>query len=384
MTAILRAVQERLADEHEPVLASPLSRECAIVFVVPVYDESEQRFLELLTSLADQWVGVSMEVIAVVNNAPDDHTDRWRGSFARNQALLDLPVFRNGRAPIPGTAQTDYIRKNLPVYAIDHSSPGCWIDGSNVGRARRSGLNEAALRFCIAGRNGLVVHTDADCRFDDAQFVSKVLRLFAEDPTLVGLAGTNNPEFDRGDPEAKELAGHLPDYLRFRRYMALAKTVRAGVAAFDAEKPLGRCIVHRAFEGVLAGGVDPIALAEDLAFGDKLKAYARENGMHFAYGRRWNIGPVSALRVSDRTPNNVVRRFLDARRQDGSLLVEDVLHPGESIVLDDEYVERVAAAVRGLPGGRAQLEYLFVTSSLANTTERRHRMSWRSPIAIGE
>ncbi|WTX00778.1 hypothetical protein OG216_45885 (plasmid) [Streptomycetaceae bacterium NBC_01309] len=363
-----------LSGEHRPILRSPLAKECEVLFVIPVHDENPQRLLDVLTSLADQWCEPgTVETIVVVNNGPIDRDER-RGQeiFERNQAALALPVFRNtDSSSTRQTPQSKYIRSSLAAYVIDRSSPGNWTAGSNVGKARRLGLLEAASRFARAGHNGLVVHTDADCRFDDQQFVSKIMRLFAGDAKLVGLAGAHKPEFDPTDPEAKELVGHLLTYLRFRRYTALARSIRRGHAVFNPEKPLGSCLIHRAFEGVLAGGIDPVPFEEDVTFGYKLMDYATENGMHFAHGRRFGLGPVSAIRVSDRTPNNVVRRFLRSLEPDGSLFVPDVLSAHGSILLDDRYLEELINRVRSLPGGLEQIEYMFFTSALATTRGRR-------------
>jgi hypothetical protein len=368
------AAMEQLQKEWPRTLTSPLPSECKVIFVVPLYDETPQRFLTLLQSLADQVTSVNtVGVIAVVNNRPDDKSAEWRQAFKRNQDVLDLPIYEN-RSSTHETSETPQfsrIRENLTVYAIDHSSPGSWVEDSNVGRARRHGLNEAALLFYSDQRNGLVVHTDADCRFDDPLFISKTLWLFRQDPTMMGVAGVSTPELDMNDPEGREIATNLQTYLLYRRYRSLSKSVRAAKVDFDPEKTLGRCIIHLAFEGIASGGIAPINLAEDLDFGNKLKTYASCHGMHFAHAGRWNLGPISALRVSDRTPNNIRQIFLSHAEADGQMRVEDVFHPGQTVLLTEAYLEQIVHAVRNLPGGSAQLEYVFVTSPLANLRIRR-------------
>ena len=77
------------------------------------------------------------------------------------------------------------------------------------------------------------------------------------------------------------------------------------------------------------------------------------------------LGPTSALRLSDRTPNSIRARFLD-HVQDGKLYVEDVFRPGCKVQLTDEYIDRLVLAVRKLPRGEDFIRFLFFESSLAH------------------
>lgn len=341
-------------------MESPLNANTRLTVIVPVYNETIKRLNVLLGCLARQFVEPgTIEIIIIVNNKPNDNSLRWRQAYESNQAVLHLPWIKGGY-PLRGGA--------MPVHAIDLSSENRCFRDNNVGLARRIGLHEAALRYRHAGRNGIILHTDADARYDDPQFVSKVLRIFDGDPRLVGLAGAHAPEVDADDPESSELAVHLKLYVNSRRYVKLAACIRRGKIQPDdmARKMLGFCMIHRAFEGVAAGGIDPIAFEEDLAFGRRLQHYADTHGMRLAHGQEWqNLGPIMALRASDRTPNSIRASFLD-HVQDGVLYVDDVFKTGHKARLTDEYIDRLVAAVRTMPGGEDFVHFLFFESSLAH------------------
>jgi hypothetical protein len=209
------------------------------------------------------------------------------------------------------------------------------------------------------------VHSDADCWFDEFSFVSKVLWLMSTKQDLLGLAGDSYQVLDTEDAETEELSSILRQYVLFRHYNFLADALENGTANFEPDKALGRCIIHRAFEGVLAGGMPPVVVGEDVDFGRLLKAYAEAHGSRFEHGRRWGIGAATSLRISDRTPSSIRGIYLQRRRPDGSVLVADVFNPGRQVQLTEKYINAMKAAVQQLPDGPRQLDYMLVEAPLA-------------------
>ncbi len=359
-------VLARIRAEHTERISTEQDEACRVAFVVPVYDESTDRIQRMLDSLAHQDVPLGqLEVILAVNNGPDDGSETWRRAFAANQRVLGMEVVRKGYHPDSGFPAMIPDGSRMAVHAIDLSSPGSEILECNVGKARRVALNETVSRFARRGVNGTVVHTDADCWFDEFSFVSKVLWLMSTKPDLLGLAGDSYQVLDTDDAEAEELAGSLRQYFLMRHYNFLADALANGDANFAPDQALGRCIVHRAFEGILAGGVPPIVVGEDVEFGRLLHAYADAYESRFEHGRRWGIGAATSLRISDRTPSSIRGVFLDQRRSDGSVLVADVFQPGRQVVLSEEYIDAMKVAVQQLPDGPRQLDYMLVEAPLA-------------------
>jgi glycosyltransferase involved in cell wall biosynthesis len=368
-------IRSRLGAElaGQELITVPQSSDCELTVVTPAYNESPRRLITQLLSLLRQDWSDRIESIVVVNNGPDDGTPEWRAAFERNQEVLRLPIFRNTSGGMTGDSVTQQIREGLAVYAIDLSSPGRWTPGNNVGRARQRGLAEAAWRFAQRGRNGVIVHTDCDCRYDDNSFVERVLWLFKFYPDLVCIAGDYSNELVTDDPEAPH---GLPDLVRqyklICRYRGLYDAITKGITTGKRRiMTLGRCIIHRAFEGIAVGGFPPANLAEDVVFGEALEQYATKHGLRFEDGRRWSLGPISALRLSTRTGNdNLSQRLAEASPDGGPPIVDDAFNPGTSVVLDDAYMQRLVAAVRAMPGGKATIEQLFVTSHHAQLRVR--------------
>lgn len=347
------SVLERIATDLDgkKLIATPQSQNCDVAFVVPAYGETPARVNKLLCSLQSQGIGDKQEVIVVVNNAPSNGTAKWREAYELNQHLL------HDFTP-PG---------GLTVHMIDQSSPGLWVPGNNVGMARQRGLLETARRFAMRGHNGIIVHTDVDCWYEDATFSERVVWLFDNQPDLVGVVGDYSFELEIDDPEAPQ---GVPDLVRqyklLRRYDELYRHIVAGEVRRSPLKALGRCIIHRAFEGIAVGGIQPINLGEDVAFGKALEHYATENELRFEHGRQWSLGPVAALRVSTRTGNDSLSRSLAKAHPKGDdPVVNDAFNPGAQVVLDEAYMQRLVAAVRDMPGGAGVIEWLFITSALA-------------------
>jgi len=118
-------------------------------------------------------------------------------------------------------------------------------------------------------------------------------------------------------------------------------------------------------------GFQPIAIYEDCVFADTLRAYAAGNGMHFGSGHEPKFGPVTALRISDRTPNSI-RKVID--QLDGVTFVDDIFNPGNKIRLTDDYIERLCEVVGAMKGGEDRLHYLHVIAPINNI--RNSGLTW--------
>ncbi|HEV7951487.1 MAG TPA: hypothetical protein VGP24_17125, partial [Glaciihabitans sp.] len=174
-----------LATNHpqDTPIATPQSANCKVAVVVPVRGERIERIERLVKSLARQQVTPgTIETLLVVNNRPDNGTATGQAQYAANQRLLASPLLTGS------------------VHAIDLSSVGRSHPGSNVGTARQRGLIEAAGRFAARGTNGIVLHTDADCRFDDPTFFSRLIWVFDHYPKLVAAGGGHTLEVSADDP----------------------------------------------------------------------------------------------------------------------------------------------------------------------------------------
>jgi hypothetical protein len=339
-------------------ITTPQNQACRITFVVPAHNERADRVAKLLLSLAAQDVPPgTIEAITVVNNKPDAPA----ATLQRNQELLDSALF-SGRTP----QIFDEFRHHMPSYAIDMSSPGLAFPGSNVGMARQRGLLEAAIRFAERGVNGLVVHTDADCWFDDRSFVSKLLWLFDNYPDILLLGGEFVPVIDRNDPESTELLRHLPAYRRYCLYDDMVRDIRRGKVGLT--KPLrdiGNCIAHRAFEGIAVGGIPDLSCEEDSRFCARLNEYAKAHNLRYERGSDWGLRVQAAFRLSDRAKTDVARERLPLLNGDDTM-VDDPFNPGQQVLLDDTLLARLQTEVRKLPKGPERLEFLFVRQPFAN------------------
>lgn len=366
---VIDLIQPQLAGQQ--LIAEPQAPDCTDVWIVPVRGERPDRVLRLLESLALQDGARHIEVLLVVNNTPDDGTDKWREYYERNQAVLALPVYQ-GRGPAYNQELEKFIYFRLRVHAIDLSSPGRAIPGCNVGIARNRGLLEGVLRAAQRGVNVRIHHTDADCYFPDPEFRSKVAWLFNQNPRLLALAGTYFSELVLNDPESEDLFENMEAYKLYRRYSRLYRDITRGYCDmnFNDNIMLGSCTAHRAFEAILAGGIPAVNLEEDVQFSNRLKRYAMEYGMEVDHGRRYGLGPVTAFRISDRTGACIEHRFA-LLNPFGPNWVDDAFNPGTQVPLTQEYLQRMIDTVRAMPNGPERIEYLFLMSPLCHMRIRR-------------
>jgi hypothetical protein len=279
--------EQYLANESR--IKIPQHKECEFAILVPVYNEHWDRIKRQIDSLKRQ-VDVSehaWEVIYVVNNGLNAEPEILRQNKIVVDALKNLSI------------------KNIHV--IDKSTLGNEIPRCNVGRARNRALGEASIRFFENGKNGYLIHTDADTYFEDVHYFSKLKKLLMSAPGgIIGLAGGFIYEFSPDIQDAIEI-----DQLQKKAYrLTLIKkwialdSFRRGVAHFTEGHYksffAGAHMISRSFESSVIGGIYGNNVLEDVVFGLELQNYAEKKGLHVITVKD-QLFLTTALRESDRT-----------------------------------------------------------------------------------
>lgn len=324
--AALRFFEKRLSGEK--LIETPQDKNCKLAVVVPVYNEQSRRILKQMESIISQ-TGINpdeFEALYVVNNSPDDGSEKSKQTIAANQEILNLPIWKNREtdtdlSQLPEDKRKLYkeIREKFNFFVIDKSSPGDTIEDCNVGKARNRALAEASQRFYKNEKDGILVQTDADSYFGDPEFFSKVLSEFTKDPDVIGIAGGIKVEFDpdTNDPREKEILLKKAQQLlldkkcqRFEKYLK------------DPSNPLwerdvfsGANMISKSFESATIGGFKDWNSGEDPQFGLDLKDYAQKRNKKVISKKLPVDDPdallvTTAARESDRTQASL-KRFLD-------------------------------------------------------------------------
>jgi len=344
----------------EETLAAAMDPRCRVTFMLPAYGEPILRILEVLESiLRMQGADVLSEVICLVNNPEDDGTERERKARRMNTLLLELPVWRNADAffgahrfsrEIIERAQN--IREHLPVYVIDKSHLGKELHAGNVGRARNRVLAEAVLRYERAGREGLLVSTDADVQFTDAHYLKKLLALFDQEPELIAVSGGVDFVFDPDTqiPEERDrLRAAFDRFILERSWAEIERFLQGAESQMAPEHAFfGSHMIMRSRHAAAVGGFAPLAKHEDTQLGKLFCSSAVKNGFRVGNAKRLLRAQV-ALRESNRTAASflpVLLRELDASKQ--------VPHPqtGERVPLTHAVAEHACERLETSHTGR--------------------------------
>lgn len=336
---------------------------CRVTFMIPVYGEPVIRILEVLESILNlRRAEDCSEVICLVNNPEDDGTEREQKARRMNAFILDLPIWRNEdpffaghRFPDDVLERARRIRERLPVYLIDKSRNGHELRGGNIGRARNRLLAEAVLRYERAGREGLLVSTDADVRFTDERYLEKLLGLFDTEPELIAASGGVDLVFDpdrRSQIERDQLRAAFDRFILERSWLEMSRFFEGGeseMAPHDAF--YGSHMVMRSRHAADAGGFAPLAKHEDTHLGNAFRAYANEKGLRVGNAKRL-LRVQAALRESDRTAASFLPMLL--RELDAAKRVEDP-ETKQSAMLTHELAERACERLETSHAGRALL-----------------------------
>ncbi len=322
----------------EARITEQLHPDCVCAIVVPVYNEDVRRLKKQLDSIAKQTVTHdAFEVIYVVNN---DQPQSGR---------VTPEVLENNRAVIEFLQSYDTVR----VHVIDKSTSGKEIADCNVGRARNRGVAEASLRFFEQGKNGIIIQTDADTYFEEAQYLENVLAKFQSDTSAIGIAGGLIYEFDPdvAGVEDRDLMSAKMERLLQMKIWDTLKDFLAGELDLRTKDTnfSGAHMLSRSFETAVVGGLHDIPSGEDPQFGKDLMDYgAHNNGV--VIGMKDSLKVVTALRDSDRTPASFKKII------DGIDPAKPLIMDGE--VVTDERIEELEMEVLRHEDGRALIEYM--------------------------
>lgn len=261
------------------------TKNCNIVILVPVHNERVERIHKLIRSIAAQKEidSSEYEVILVVNNA--------RPLERQNYEEI---VFNNSKV----ITEVEKLGINN-IYVIDKSSIGNEIPDCNVGKARNRGLAEASIRFFESGKNGVIIHTDADTYYEDEFFLSKVKQLMSNNQ-IVGVSGGAIFEFtpDENDPESVPiLKQKLERYILKKKWDSL---ILLKGKPFNPNIFYGPNMISRSYESASIGGFIDTNLLEDTQFGIDLTKYAEKNGMRVISAKS-ELVAITSIRNSQRT-----------------------------------------------------------------------------------
>jgi len=308
----------------------PQDPSCEFSIVIPVYNEKKERIIRQIDSLRRQrgCDPKKFEVIYVVNNGPTDHSKRWSDVVSVNKSVID--EMRS--------------ISDLNVFVIDKSSRGNEIEGCNVGKARSRATAEASARYFENGKNGFLIHTDADSYFEDIFYFEKLTGILKENEDVIGLAGGLTWEFN---PDGNDLYTENELYCKTKQ-LVLTKRWEALYGFLTGDERFtsksyktafwGGHMISRSFESAVIGGfIDGNAL-EDEVLGIELAHYAAEREFR-SIGVKDKLFLVTALRESTRTQGSIGRKYdkIDAEKP---LLVPDALAP-ETFIQFKEKIRRL-------------------------------------------
>lgn len=365
--AAMTYLQRALLGEN--LINHPLHPNCEAAVLVPVMREPVKRVLNLLESLAAQ-IEVpegAFEVLAVINRPTDNGSTDSKLAALANQAVLDLPVWRN-RDPFEAAHKFSpqllercrKVREGVAAYAIDKSTPGNEIPDNNIGKARNRALAEGSLRFSRVGKNGLLIFTDADARFHDPRHIAKALALFESDPDMIAAAGGVDFVFDPDteDPEMRSLLKNAYEQLMlWKRWQHLERFAKGEEVSVVPEGAFfGNHMLTRSSVAAEIGGIPYRAEFEDSVFGLRLSQYAETQEKRVGNMSR-SLRVQSALRESDRSWSTFSKEVLD-RVGLLPILIEDPFDPGKQHVLTEEFYAMIRLKLEAEPQGKKLVQAL--------------------------
>ena len=330
--------ESRLKSEHR--IETPQKDECIFSIVVPVYNEKVDRIKKQIDSLRAQSIGVnSFEVIYVVNNGVIAEGSENEDILRQNKAMIDFLHSVN----------------DLSVYVIDKSTKDNEILDCNVGKARNRGVAEASLRFYEAGKNGILIQTDADSYFEDTDYLTKIQSVFQDSSEIIGIAGGLVFEFDpdTDSPEIRaELEKKMERLILMKKFGILNKFIKKGkvYSSFKDNTFSGANMISKSFETAVIGGLIDEAAGEDPQFSRDLIEYGARNNKK-VLGMKNDLKVITALRDSDRTPSSFKKIFdsMDLARPleiDGQIITPELIHTLEGEALKRDGGEKLIENMR--------------------------------------
>ncbi len=232
-------------------------RDLSMVIVIPAY--AEPGLTGTLESLkaCEQPPRLHTEVVVVFNRPADAPDELVR---VHDSSIEDVRSWLTGNQ-----------MKSLSVHLID--MPPASRKQAGVGRARKTGMDEAASRFLRAGApDGIIVSLDADCRVDP-DYLVKITQFFLSDRELSGCSIYFEHPLE-GDEFPPEVYQAVSQYELHLRYHVNALRFAGSPYAYHT---VGSCFAVRATAYARLGGMNPRQGGEDFYFLQKLM-----DGGHFA------------------------------------------------------------------------------------------------------
>lgn len=321
-----------------------VSAACHITILVPVYDEAIHRIKKQIDAFSKQQLSKDkFELVYVVNNPKPDGSREDARVVRANKKIMR---FLRRRQP-------------LAVRCIDLSSPGNELKVSNVGAARNFGLHAVALRYLDQGRDGIVIHTDADSAPSKRRYLNEVLKEVS-DPKCFGVAGGVDFVLDIDSRSKADKEFFRKHFAAFRKYMewhALAHALNQQKHLKEQgsyENFAGAHMICKAIAGVLAGGIPALARAEDGIFGINLHKLAKKYGAYILVRKdEWLMR--TAFRESRRTGTGYGAVFANVKKTKGKPLVRDVHAPHYY----REFVPKIMVAMGKTKGRKKELADLL-------------------------
>ena len=355
--AALEYIERNLEDEQR--ISVEQATDCQLTAVVPVMGEQPENLLKLAASFAAQ-EGLSpdaFEAIFVINNGRANIVNREE-IVERNRQVLALPIWRNTSGAESNVSIPEPLRQareRLRLFVVDKRD-------ANVGKARDRGIAEAAVRYDVRDRNGLIFQTDADCRLPDPSHFSRLIKLFSENPQMIALGGIVRFEFA---PDTNEDWHQWPkERIRTEwQNIVLLRAVKSLSQSLDLESVQpeqkggltslpGANMVARSFESAVVGGVGGKSASEDTEFRDHLNAYAQARSKECRMDQ--SFGVLTAARESTRVSEDL--RGFAQRDAAGEPLINDIaFHQG--LVPVKTLYRQMREQLLSTPRGREVFEY---------------------------
>lgn len=224
------------------LIGTPPNSELDMVVVIPCYDEPD--VTACLASLQNSWQpGSGREEILIIINYPESAS---KDLVLRSEQLREQ-IDRFSRKGDAG----------LPIHCHTAVFPDA---KAGVGRARKTGMDEAVRRFELIGTDGIIVNLDADCIVSNGYF--EAIRKFYRSHPSIWAAGIHFEH--RLDPDCTDSQREaIIDYELHLRYFIQAQRFLRLPFAYQT---VGSCMTVRSSAYQRMGGMNSRQAGEDFYF----------------------------------------------------------------------------------------------------------------------
>lgn len=281
-----------------PYYAHPPSEDLCLSIVIPAYKEPDM--LTTLRSLNDCRPPSGKVEIIVVINAPED-------------AIMESLQINEKAAGQIRQWETDEKPDFIQVLVIREE--GLPLRHAGAGLARKIGMDEAAQRWTMIRKDGLILCLDADCTVSKDYLIAAE-ESFADPAVKVGHCNFEHLYHLEQDPLLQE--GIIRYELHLRCYIHGLKMAGYPFAVHT----VGSCMAVRASAYARAGGMNRRKAGEDFYFIHKLAPLGG-----------WKDIPATmypSCRISDRVPFGTGRAQTEWQKNPGTFLT---YHPEIYVLL---------------------------------------------------